>query len=164
MVHCGNEIEIDSYGNNRRSMKEADLQTRFSKWLRAGGGLVHKISDSAIGFKPFDCFVLGADAGGWLGQRGYVGGGFELKVARQSGKTPRGSIKRSQVMGKYEHQMASLMRGRGEGLLMAYVLGFAEGVVVVRVEDMRTWFCEKGMRSVGYDEALRMGEVIRGNF
>ena len=30
----------------------------LKKSSKLGDGLVHKISDSAIGFKPFDCFIL----------------------------------------------------------------------------------------------------------
>jgi len=37
-----------------------------------GDGMVHKISDSAIGYLPFDCFVL-RDAGAWF-VFGFYGG------------------------------------------------------------------------------------------
>ncbi len=45
---------------------------------RAGFGLAHKISDSALGFKPFDCFYMHGCAG-WL-VIGYRGGSAVVAI------------------------------------------------------------------------------------
>ena len=130
-------------------MLESEMQKRFTRWLRYDGGasfrdgscadicggdeqwrrsgvrgerlaLVHKISDSGIGFKPFDCFVLGIWKNSFFGSLGYVAVGCELKVSRESVKnSPRIVFSQFQV-----HQTISLLKsdlGASGGF---YVLGF----------------------------------------
>jgi len=107
-------------------MREDQLQGRFPKGLlyeggasfRNGGGLalVHKISDSALGFKPFDCFVLGVKDGSFLGGLGFVACAFELKMADKRGRVPYSVLK--------EHQVRSLEKAKGRGCGAFFVFGF----------------------------------------
>jgi hypothetical protein len=118
-----------------KSLSEADLQGRFGKWLRYGGGasyrsnggcLYHKLNDSALGFVPFDCFVLGIKEGSFLGEMGLVACGFELKMGREGGTVPYSEVKESQL-DSLRKCKAGGVEGRSDGFL---VMGFQEDIGV----------------------------------
>lgn len=68
---CAFELKLVKGKDTLANSRVADHQVL--ELLRAAGvivagrsGVVHKISDSSIGYKPFDCFYLGEGCSGYL--------------------------------------------------------------------------------------------------
>ena len=135
------------------------MQRKFGRWLRYEGGasyrsngqcLYHKISDSALGFKPLDCFVLGIKEGTVLGEMGYCACAFELKIASKASKGSRIAFSALE-----EHQTESLSRSDVEGCGAFYVFGFYgdEGLraYLIEVDDVIDYVESKGRGSFTSD-------------
>ena len=110
----------------KKRILESDLQGAFGKWIKYGGGAswtgnccYHKISDSALGFKPFDCFVLGIEDSTVLGELGFGSAGIELKMSCMGSRIGFTEIK--------SHQSNYLAKSETEGSGGLYCFGYDVG-------------------------------------
>lgn len=129
-----------------RFTSESHFQSWFTKWLKRGGGAsrsssacVHKISDSGVGVKPFDCFVFGVEEDSFLGRFEVEAVAFELKLSKTE------TIPFSELLtGTRAGQLTALLKCKRGGFY-AFAFKDSESVYLVHASDVEQELIHRGL-------------------